>query len=661
MLDLKALLQVPYVEPFTGFDISPDGRKVAFSWNKTGYWEIYELSLTDRQTTRKISIGPGGKFASKYSPDGRYLAYAVDLDGSESFHLFVHEFAYGRTVDLTPDIPYALQPNFAWSPDSREIAFLADKEGCFNAYILSVCHCAEQSDESIPILGEETSATSEVSRFHYNATRHILAVGRPCWDVKWSPDGAQLAVIVEGTGQDFHTYLVSPDGKMLQAIAEDDNPIDANSPAWSPDGKRLAFSSSAHGHRNVGIYELETARLTWLDEVEEERDSPAWSPDQERLVFVASKGAATWLEIWREGGKTVETAPTSRRRRSAPTEDQLAQEGFALVSPRFESPDFGQPGLHYLPAFTPDGDSVVFIFENPCHPDDLWQWSLQDNRFQQLTDSLTAELKTASIVMPQEVVYPGMDGTPVPALLYRPPQADPQKRAVILIHGGPDWHFSFTWYPLAAHLASRGWTVLAPNYRGSTGYGRDWQLANRFDLGGIDTDDVAAGAQYLIVESLADPRHIAVTGRSHGGYLTMSCLTRYPELWAAGSSVVPFFNWFTAHVNSREDLQHWDIENLGDPVENHDLWHERSPFFFLDRVRVPVQLICGANDPRCPASESIQARDMLQSLGKDVELVLYPGEGHTFLDVKNVVDSELRRVEFLARELEGPPSVTSEQ
>jgi len=169
---------------------------------------------------------------------------------------------------------------------------------------------------------------------------------------------------------------------------------------------------------------------------------------------------------------------------------------------------------------------------------------------------------------------------------------------------------------------------------------------------GVDTDDVAAGAQYMVRAGLADSKHIALTGRSHGGYLTMTCMTRYPELWAAGSAVVPFLNWFTAHANARADLQHWDIENLGDPVENHDLWHERSPFFFLDRVRAPVQLICGANDPRCPACESVQARDKLQTLGKEVELVLYHDEGHGFLKIENVINAEVRRLAFLARALE---------
>ncbi len=163
---------------------------------------------------------------------------------------------------------------------------------------------------------------------------------------------------------------------------------------------------------------------------------------------------------------------------------------------------------------------------------------------------------------------------------------------------------------------------------------------------------LSLGQRFYTKAGLADPERIVVTGRSHGGYLTMVCLTQAPEIWAGGSAVVPFLNWFTGHANSREDLQHWDLENMGDPVTNAELWRSRSPYFYLDRISAPVQLICGAHDPRCPASESIEARERLLAMGKAVDFHLYPDEGHTFLKMDNLIDAEVQRVGFLARCLE---------
>jgi dipeptidyl aminopeptidase/acylaminoacyl peptidase len=307
-------------------------------------------------------------------------------------------------------------------------------------------------------------------------------------------------------------------------------------------------------------------------------------------------------------------------------------------------------GVHAFPHFTPE--SVILLYEDPSHPTDLWKLNLESGAFLQLTNSMPGELRAEKFIQPQEVWYTGKDGTRVPALLYRAEDAGVTSPAIINIHGGPNWAFQFLWYPLMSHFAARGWTVLAPNYRGSAGYGKKWQNASRFDMGGVDMEDCAAGARYLIENKLAQQDKIAVSGRSHGGYLTMTCMTSYPELWAAGSAVVPFLNWIKSHEKSREDLQHWNIENMGDPQDNEQLWRERSPYFYLDRVNAPVQLICGGVDPRCPASDSIDARDKLIELGKDVELLLYQDEGHSFLNIENLIDSETRRVEFLAGFLE---------
>jgi dipeptidyl aminopeptidase/acylaminoacyl peptidase len=379
----------------------------------------------------------------------------------------------------------------------------------------------------------------------------------------------------------------------------------------------------------VGLCTPGTGEIEWLTEGEGDKEQPAWGPvagpgasQGPRLAYVVSRGPLSELAV----------LDLARR--------QTAR--YRLGS-----------GVHHRPQFTADGSSLLFLFENPCQPSDLWRLSLADGTFQQVTHSLPPEVDPASFVLPDLVDYPSLDGTRVPALLYRSQSIKDRPPAVVYIHGGPNWLAQVTWDPVVQHMVGRGWTVLAPNYRGSTGYGRDWQLANRFDLGGGDTGDVVAGADYLVRQGLADPRRIAVTGRSYGGYLTMTSLTQHPDRWVAGSAVVPFLNWFTGHANSRPDLQHWDLENFGHPERDRERYYERSPSFFLDQVAAPVQLICGAHDPRCPASESVQAHEALRAQGKRCDLVLYQDEGHSFYRTENVIDAEKRRMAFLAEVLEG--------
>jgi dipeptidyl aminopeptidase/acylaminoacyl peptidase len=621
-LDFERLIRVPYINPDTGFEISPDGRFVAFSWNRSGQWEIYQLRLDHPDDIRQITNGPGAKFGPCYSPDNKFLLYALDLDGSESFDICVCNLAQKLHFNLTPDTPFAIQPSLSWSPDGKSIAFISNQSGRFSTYILPVAFSEKVEPVGAPLLVFDQSG--------------------PHGDVLWSPDGSWLAVVCDSTGSDNATYIVpvpleyAHDNRRVQpgdrivpkqrVIAEQGAAINAKQICWAPDGTRLAFSSDLHGFYEIGIFELARGQVIWVTSGKGDKGSPDWSEDGKRLTYVCSDGPDSWVAVLELG-------------RAAPVFYHL------------------EPGVHASPLFTPESRRIVFAFDNPRRPDDLWLLNLESGQLRALTRSLPPEFSPKDFIIPRQIEYPSLDGRCVPALLYLPPEREDEPKpgsrpAVIVIHGGPTWSFQFLWYPLMTHLASRGWVVLAPNYRGSTGYGREWQMANRYDMGRGDTMDVAAGVDYLVQEGLADARRIAVTGRSHGGYLTMSCLTEYPKLWACGSAVVPFLNWFTSHANSRQDLQHWDIENMGDPRKNSKLWRERSPFFFLRRVQASIQLICGANDPRCPASESSAARDVLLALGKPVDYVFYPDEGHTFLKIENVVDHELRRVAFLARALE---------
>jgi dipeptidyl aminopeptidase/acylaminoacyl peptidase len=606
-------MAVPHVDPYGGYEVSPDGSRVAFAWNEPGEWEIYEASLCPERSPRQISAGPGAKFAPRYSPTGRHLAYVVDLEGSEAFDLVVCDLESGKHANLTSGWSAALQPDIAWRPAPREteagegeLAFLAAPAGHFCPYLMGLA-------------GE--------------APRLVWPSPLPACEVEWSPDGRWLAVTAETGGQDYGLVLIPVDGGGVRVVGDARGPLNARDGCWAPapsshepaaGGMRLAFVSDACGAWDVGIYALDTGEVTWVTAGNGDRASPTWAPDGRQLAWVESDGPRSWI--------AVQELATGR-------------------GSRYEL----EAGIHHAPRFTPDGEALLVAVSSPRRPTDLWLLSLTGDggTWRQISHSLPAALQGAPFVVPEPVRYPGLDGRPVPALLYRAPGAKAPGAAVVVVHGGPNWLSQLTWEPAIQHMVSRGWTVLAPNYRGSTGYGREWQLANRFDLGGGDTGDVVAGADYLVRVGLADERRIAVTGRSHGGYLTMTALTGYPDRWAGGSAVVPFLNWFSSHDNVREDVRHWDVENMGDPVSNHDLWLERSPYFFLDRIQAPVQLICGAHDVRCPAAESLQARDALRALGKEVSLTLYADEGHSFRRSANVIDAEQRRAAFLAAVLQG--------
>lgn len=594
ILDLETLMRVPYVEPDLGFEISPDGTRVAYSANPDGRWEIFCLDLTTANRPEQISTGEGAKFSPRFSPDGKSLAFVVDLDGGENYDIHLYNFNNRTQINLTPDSPEALTTSFSWSPDGRNIAICSDRDGRFDTYTLTI-------------------STGE--------THKVLDQPRPDWVVHWSPNGKYLVVVSEADGQDYRTTLVPLNGSKPFVISQDGAVINAKGSHWSPNSSKIIFASNISGIYQIGIFDVAERNILWLTRGEGEKESPQFSPDGRQVVYVLSRGADSYLAML-----DIVTGVASTYQIEA--------------------------GVVYEPTFTPDGKKILFVFDNPRHPCDLWQFTLESHEFTQLTFSLPQGLSADDFCLPQQIEYPSLDGVMVPALLFLPEASDKLPPGVLIVHGGPNWLAQITWDPLVQHLRSRGWVVLQPNYRGSTGYGRAWQLASRYDLGGVDTEDVVAGANYLDREKLADPQRIGVSGRSWGGYLTMTCLTQYPKRWAAGSAAVPFLNWFTSHKNSRQDLQHWDRENFGDPQKNYDLWYQRSPYFFLDRIQAPVQLLCGANDVRCPASESLQAQQKLLSLGKVCEYISYEGEGHALLKVENQVDAKKQRAEFLAKYIE---------
>ncbi len=598
-LDLTTLVQAPLVY---SLDVSPVAPQVAFNWNRSGQWQLYLLDLAPGAEPQQITDGPEGKTAPCWSPDGRAIAYAQDYGGDERYDILLYDLATGRHRNLTPDTDETIYPNLSWSPDGRQIAFITNRSGRFAVHTLPV-------DGSAPPRLLHEHAYSDLR-------------------VRWSPDGCWIAFSALAQGQDIRTFIVPVQGGQARAIGDAKGAIYAADPRWSPDARRLAFVSNQRGFMDLGLYELKGGRITWVATSDWAEDQPYWSPDGRRLAYTVNREGTVGLGVW--------DAATGEHRYLA-----------------------ASPGVHDLPRWSPDGQALLCLHAGPATPWTLCYLPLDGRPVRQLTPSLSPDVPHDAFTAPTAVRYPSADGAAIPALLYRPRNLLPGRRppAVVLIHGGPNWQQQNTWEPGIQVLTHEGYVVLCPNYRGSTGYGRAFQEANRLRLGEVDLMDVVAGADYLVREGLADPARIGVTGRSWGGYLTLLCLTHAPDRWAVGSAIVPFVNWFTASRGTdRPDLEHWDIENMGHPddAETQARYRARSPIFFMERITAPVQLIAGENDPLCPAAETEQACCKLAELGLPHECLIYPGEGHGFQRVENRIDAYRRSVAFLQAHLGQP-------
>ncbi|MEP7359503.1 MAG: S9 family peptidase, partial [Anaerolineales bacterium] len=403
--------------------------------------------------------------------------------------------------------------------------------------------------------------------------------------------------------------------------------LDISQVRWSPEGGRLACAAATpDGITSIFVYGLADGSLTQVTPGTHEAAEAAWAPDGERLAYTWNVAGSTDLGVLH--------LPTGEVRhwRAA-------------------------PGVHSQPRFSADGRTLLSLFNGPRHPESLWAMAVGGGlplrpRARPLTGGLPRGYTGQEFVQPERVSWVN-EGLTITGLLYKPRglRRDGRTPAVVWVHGGPTWEFKNEWWVAVQHLVSEGCVVLAPNYRGSTGRGRAFQEANRYDLGGADMRDVIAGASFLARERYADPERIAITGGSYGGYLTMTALTRHPEVFAAGSAFVPFLNWFTEHANEREDLRYWDLQNFGDPVKDADRYRAYSPIYYMENIRAPIQMVAGANDPRCPADETEQARSALKEMDVPHDIIIYPDEGHGFQQVRNRVDAYRRRAAFLREHL----------
>ena len=594
---------------------SPDGKSVAFISNMSGRNNIWVVPAEGGFPTQ-LTVSDQRQTSATWSPDGKWIAYQSDYDGDEQWDIFLVSPKTGKVVNLTQTREIA-ELNPVWSPDGRYLAYEVKPK----------TSAAIEIDVYDMIMREVKHLTTNTPQDKRNVNPIWSKDGKYIVYTQDQAKGTDSNIFIADVATGTSTLLTPHEGEQLHVANDISRP--------SAHGGHILFTSNAlNGYDNIGLLEyrdqgasgtgkLAPGTVTWLTRAKWEIRGHEFSPQGKQVIFSANIDGNE--DIYLQDIPTGESKP--------------------LPIPKGVNEPAGGHS-----AFSADGSRMLYYHNGPTAPGDLWVYQLASGKSQQLTHSLVGGIRAEDMVEPYLVHYPSRDGKwTISAFLYVPfnMQRNGQNAAIVYIHGGPTSQTMNSFNRFVQFAVNQGYMVLAPNYRGSTGYGKEFQQANLFDMGGGDLQDVLAGVDWIKQTGHLDPKKIAVMGGSYGGYLSMMAVTKAPEVWAAGVPIVPFVNWFTEIENEDPVLQQSDLATMGDPVKNKALYEERSPINYIDQIKAPLLLLAGGHDPRCPKSETQQVVDAIKKRGGTVDSKVYENEGHGFARVENQIDAYKRVADFL--------------
>lgn len=306
-------------------------------------------------------------------------------------------------------------------------------------------------------------------------------------------------------------------------------------------------------------------------------------------------------------------------------------------------------------SWSPGGRELLLSHQSSQQPADRWIYDIAARTTRQLTFSAIAALNSSDLPASQLVHYKSFDGQVISAFLWVPfnLKRDGSNPGIVLPHGGPTSQTEDTFNRTAQALATRGFVCIAPNVRGSSGFGLAFQKANTKDLGGGDLQDEVFAGHFLADTGYVNPHKIGITGGSYGGYMTLIALGKTPDVWAAGVEEYGIVNWLTMLQHEDPFLQQYEKSLLGDPEKDRAVYENASPLKYLANVKVPLLVLQGDNDIRVPKEEAEQVVNSLKQQGKIVDSHFYPNEGHGFVKRENQIDAIRRTVDWFTHYLKG--------
>lgn len=585
---------------------SPDGKEIVFTTNLTGRNNLWKVPASGGWPIQ-LSQSDDRQYGAIWSPDGKWILYEQDRGGQEYYDIFAIPSTGGEAENLT-NTDNISERSAQFSPDGMTVA---------------ISYKPKTSPmQDIALLDWQTHKVRNLTQEQTTDYRWAF--------VAWSHDGKSIYANRSYVGlTDSDIYRLDVASNNRENLTPHQGQVIYRASSLSVDGRTLLVTSNAKaGFNNVALLDLASKKLTWMTDTRWEASSGSFAPQGSKFTFVINQDGRTDAYL--------------ADRHSGQAEKIPFPEGLTY----FE----GNPT-----PFSPDGSRILLAHQSSKRPSDLWVYDLATRKATQLTFSAIAGLKPAILPQSEVVHYKSFDGKMISAFLWMPfnLKRDGTNPGVVLPHGGPTAQTMDHFNQEAAALASRGYICIAPNMRGSTGYGMEFQISNFKDLGGGDLQDEVYAACFLVDTGYADSKKIGITGGSYGGYMTLMAVGKTPDVWAAGVEEYGIINWLTMVLHEDPAVKAYERYIMGDPVKDRSVYEDESPLKYIRNAKAPVLVLQGDNDIGVPREEAEQVVQILKGAGKTVDAHFYPNEGHGFVKRENQIDAVQRTVEWFDRYLKG--------
>jgi dipeptidyl aminopeptidase/acylaminoacyl peptidase len=560
--------------------LSPKGEQIAFIWEREGNSDLWLARADGADWPQRLTFDrPAQSYWSdaspRWSPDSQWLVYVSQSD------IWAVPTVGGKARRLTDYRHGDSSPIF--SPDGERVYYLSGRKVFHN-----LCYTTLDGGWPTPLTFFEADVSDPQPAPH---GKTIAFVYHPRDDLNRSE-----ICLLPATGGDV---------QHLTGTAE----VRDSFPRWSPDGKHIAFLSNRSGWQELYLLSVASGELQQLTTLNASVQGFAWQPGGDQIALVVNRQGAGDLYVL--GMESLESQILRAAR-----------------------------GWHSLPQWNPDGKSLTVEFQSPIQPPDIYRIASGTGEARQLTFSMPPTLTTAALVMPEFAQYPSTGDSIIPAFLYRPAGASGKKPcpAIVYPHGGPTSEHALEWDLLVQWLVAKGYAVLAPNYRGSTGYGLQYQRTLHNNWGIVDAEDMLAAADYLAGLDWVDGERLGIYGASYGSYLAVLALACDPR-YRYKCGVAKFgdcdilTSWAQGDRTGREDLE----RQMGHPTANRTGYRAGSPVYDVVNIRSPLLILHGDQDKRVHPKQSEQLVEALKREGKTFEYVVYEGEGHGFLQKDNLL------------------------